>query len=114
MKLALCILFFCSALSLFGESASTPLAIMQAAESNELARIKLEKELKSQAKIIMENVCRVEQGALVRLLRHKTCRENFLYHKIQEIRQLAKTKPEKAEALAQAVIDQFESYGVTL
>ncbi len=63
---------------------------------------------------LVSNCAAVEQGALSKLIRHKTGRENFLYHKIQEIRQIAKTDPARAEKMAQAVIDQFKKYGVTL
>lgn len=55
-----------------------------------------------------------EAGPLARLTRHNSRPENHLHAQIRFIREIAKTDPERAAALAQQVIDQFKGWGVDL
>lgn len=55
-----------------------------------------------------------EARVLGGLTRHKTSPENYLWVQIRKIRETAKTDPEKAQAMIDAVVEQFKRFGVTL
>ncbi|MFA5688982.1 MAG: hypothetical protein WC959_07525 [Kiritimatiellales bacterium] len=55
-----------------------------------------------------------EAHTLSRLTRHRTSRENYLYYRIAEIRNVAKTDPDKAEQMINAVVEYFRQFGVEL
>lgn len=55
-----------------------------------------------------------EGRVLGRLTNHRTGPENYLWVQIQNIREAARTDPAKAEAMIEAVIQQFRKFGVEL
>ncbi|MFA5689010.1 MAG: hypothetical protein WC959_07665 [Kiritimatiellales bacterium] len=55
-----------------------------------------------------------EAYKLHRLTRHRTAPENYLFRQIQLIRETAKTDPDKAEEMINAVVEYFRRFGVEL
>lgn len=55
-----------------------------------------------------------EARTIARLTRHSTGKENYLFDRTAEIRELSKTDPAEAERQTQALIEQFKAWGVEL